>query len=66
MSWIVIGDEETSCFGCNTTDKVFGDIFFCSADDLHEFGLSLPKDVREYGDDELMKLFNEWEKVREV
>jgi len=60
MSWITIGDNNKSCFGCDTMDKVFGHIYNCSVDELEEFGQSLPEDVRTYRDDDLYNLYLKW------
>jgi len=66
MSWVIISDGRTSCFGCDTMDIVWGNIYYTDYDTLMEFALQLPKDPRKYSGDELYRLYEEWENSKKL
>jgi hypothetical protein len=61
----ILGDYDTACMYCSTTDWAFGPIFTedkgHDADErVHAFLDWLPEDPRHYSESELESKYNEW------
>lgn len=65
MSWLVIGDREYAAFAGDTSMTAFGPLHYAGSgrnakEELTEFGESLERDPRNYGERELRELYAEW------